>query len=283
MINLWCKRIVVLLGILCLCPGSVYAQEDAWTYTETDEHPGKDVTIPPQEFAKDIDPPESLENLDPLEDINRGIFFVNEFLDMVLIEPVGKIYKDLLPESLRISIGYALRNLSEPIVFVNNILQGNLEQARVTFWRLILNSTLGVGGLFDVSTSLGFPYKKEDFGLTLASWGVCSGPYIVLPVLGPSSLRDSIGRIGDFSFDPINWWAIFDNQIFYSYTRSGAQIIDAKSDAITLMDELKKDSVDYYATIRAWYLERRKALAKGNQGMELLDTPRPDDDDDESL
>lgn len=279
MINVWLRRITILLGVLSLVPAAVFAQEDAWTYTETEQHPGKQVTIPAKEFNYDINPPESLDNIDPLEDINRGIFCFNEFLDMVLIEPLGKIYKDFLPESFRISVGYALRNLSEPIVFVNNILQGDLEAARTTCWRLLLNSTIGIGGLFDVSTSLGFPYKKEDFGLTLASWGVSSGPYIVLPVLGPSSLRDSCGRIGDYAFDPINWWAFFTDQAVYSYTRSAAQIVDAKSDAITLMDDLKKDSVDYYATIRAWYLERRKALVIGNKGVELLDTPCPDDDD----
>lgn len=274
------KRILIFLCLILATP--VHAQEDAWTYTDTEETPGQEQVLSPEERAYDLAPPEPPEDLDPFEPINRGIFWFNEAIDLVVIGPVGHIYNFVIPEALRIHIGYALRNLSEPIVFVNNILQGDLEQARVTFWRLVTNSTLGVAGLFDVSTSLGFPYKKQDFGLTLASWGFSSGPYIMLPILGPSTLRDTCGRVGDYAFDPINWWAFFDDQAFYSYTRTAAQLIDAKADSFEVMDDLRKNSLDYYATMRAWYIERRKALMlyEVSAGEGSLDTPRPDDDDD---
>lgn len=271
---------LVLLSLLWVTPAQ--AQEDAWSYTETDEKPGEQVTLSPQERQADLSPSAPPEDLDPFETINRGIFWFNEAVDLIAFGPIGHVYRFVIPEVLRIHIGYALRNLSEPIVFVNNILQGDLEQARITFWRLVTNSSIGIGGLFDISTSLGFPYKKQDFGLTLASWGFGSGPYIVLPVLGPSSLRDTCGRIGDYAFDPINWWAFFDDQAFYSYTRTAAQLIDAKADSFQVMEDLRNNSIDYYATVRAWYLERRKALMRyesSSSSEESLDTPRPDDDD----
>ena len=271
--NLWFLLIITLLIL------PAHAQEDAWTYTTTDEHPGEEVTLSPQEYEGDRNPPESLEEIDPIEPVNRWIFEFNEFFDMIAFNPIGFVYRTILPEVLRIRIGYVLRNISEPIVFVNNILQGNLEDARVTFTRFVLNTTIGLGGILDVSTSLDFPYKREDFGLTLASWGISSGPYIMLPILGPSTLRDTCGRIGDYVFDPLNWWAFFDDRAYYSYGRTAIQIIDAKADSHQIMEELKKGTLDYYATIRAWYIERRKALIQKGTAVENLETPHPDNDD----
>lgn len=257
------------------------AQEDAWSYTDTDTHPGQEVTIPPQELQKDLNSPPDYEDSDPLEDLNRGIFWFNEFIDMILIDPLSLMYKDLIPECVRTRIGYALRNLSEPIVFANNLLQGDLEGARTTLGRFVVNSTAGVGGLFDVSTDLDLPYKRQDFGLTLASWGVDDGIYLVIPILGPSNMRDAFGRIGDYAFDPINWLAYCNDEAAYSYGRTAAQILDAKTDNIDLIDNLRENSLDFYAAIRSWYTERRKALKLNIADRTALDTPHPDDDDDE--
>jgi phospholipid-binding lipoprotein MlaA len=273
------NRTFQLLLIAALLTLPVYAQEDAWTYTTTDEHPGEQVTLSPQEYAEDRNPPKSLEDLDPMEPVNRWIFEFNEFFDFILFNPVGFVYRTILPEELRIRVGYILRNISEPIVFVNNLLQGNVEDARITLARLVVNSTIGIGGIFDVSSSLDLPYKREDFGLTLASWGVSPGPYIVLPILGPSTLRDTCGRIGDYAFDPVNWWAFFDDKAYYSYGRTALQIIDAKADSHQIMKELEKGTLDYYATIRAWYIERRKALARKELAGDNTETPHPDDED----
>lgn len=267
----------ILALFLFISPAS--AQEDAWSYTNTNKHPGQEVTLPPQELQEDLNPPPSSEETDPLEDINRGIFWFNEFVDMILIDPLSLMYKDLIPEFIRERIGYVLRNLSEPIVFTNNILQGDLEGARTTLGRFVVNSTVGVGGIFDVSTDLDLPYKKEDFGLTLASWGIDDGIYLVLPILGPSNMRDAFGRLGDYTIDPINWWAYCNDKAAYSYGRTATQILDAKTDNLALLENLRENSLDFYATIRTWYTERRKALTLNVADRTALDTPHPDDDD----
>lgn len=220
-----------------------------------------------------IFPSDAPEDNDPLEPFNRVIFELNQGIDYVLIEPIAGAYKEILPEHIRIGIANILRNLNEPIVLANNLLQGELEDARGTMWRFVFNSTLGVGGIFDVSTKLGIPYKKEDLGLTFAAWGVESGPYLVLPILGPSTLRDGWGRIGDYAVDPINWWT-FGVQ---STSRSSVQILDAKTDNLEIVDDIKKNAIDYYASIRSWYTERRKSLIN-KEDQVAPDSPRPDEE-----
>jgi phospholipid-binding lipoprotein MlaA len=272
-------NIRVILVFLCIGLSQAKAQEDAGSYTNDNLHPGQETHLSRQEEAEVLHPPGSTEENDPLETINRGILSFNETLDMILIDPLANMYKDLVPEFARERVAYVLRNLGEPIVFANNLLQGELEEARGTLGRFVVNSTLGLGGLFDVSTDLGLPYKKEDFGLTLAAWGLDAGPYLVLPILGPSSARDAWGRIGDYFMDPINWWAFHDEREAYSFIRTGVQILDAKTDNLELMEGLRKNAIDYYATIRAWYTERRRDLARNVHERVALDTPRPDDED----
>ncbi|MBA3813113.1 MAG: VacJ family lipoprotein [Alphaproteobacteria bacterium] len=219
----------------------------------------------------------SIEDDDPLEPLNRGIFWVNQGIDYVLIEPIAWAYSEIIPEYGRDRISNILRNLNEPVVLVNNLLQGELEDGRDTIWRFVFNSTIGVAGIFDVSTDLGIPYKKEDLGLTLASWGFGPGPYLVLPILGPSNMRDGWGRLGDFAVDPINWWT-FGLPVT---GRTAVQVLDAKTDNINVTDEIKKNSIDYYASIRTWYTERRLALTTAVEDRQAVDTPRPDEDEDE--
>jgi len=255
----------------------VQAQEDAWSYTNDDLHPGEEVPINKEERQEELNPSQAADENDPWESFNRGVFWFNDTMDGFLFDRISEMYKGVVPEFVRQRVGYALRNLSEPIVIANNLLQGEVEDAGDTLGRFLINSTVGVAGLFDVSTDLGFPYKKEDFGLTLASWGVGPGPYLVLPILGPSSLRDTFGRIGDYGLDPINWWAYLDDKAFYSNIRTGVQILDAKTDNLELIADLKKNAVDYYASIRAWYQLRRKDLA--TKERQALDTPRPDEED----
>lgn len=255
------------------------AQEDAWSYTEDDLHPGESIPINEQEEEVALKPSEGVENNDPLESFNRGIFWFNDVIDSFFLERLSEMYKDVVPEFMRERVGYVLRNLNEPLVLANNILQGRAGDAENTVRRFLINSTVGLAGIFDVSTDLEIPYKKEDFGLTLASWGFESGPYIVLPILGPSNLRDTVGRIGDYAFDPINWWGYFSENEIYTGARTGVQILDAKTDTLEILKDLRKNSLDYYATLRTWYDERRKALIRKERGAS--ETPRPDDDDEQ--
>lgn len=274
------------LFLLSLSLPSVQAQEDAYSYMDEDIHPGETLHMEPQDLQGIVHTTESqgaacpaeLDDNDPWEGMNRGIFAVNSILDDVLFDPIAGIYKFVFPDFFRERVGYVLRNLSEPIVLVNNVLQGEMGDAEDTLRRFLINSTVGVGGIFDVSTDLDIPYKREDFGLTLASWGFGSGPYLVLPILGPSSLRDTFGRIGDYGFDPLNWWAYFDDQAFYSYTRTGVQILDAKTDNIAIIAEIKKDALDDYLAFREWYLARRQYLA--TREVPSTDTPHPDAEED---
>ena len=255
----------------------VYAQEDAWSYTNDNLHPGEQVPLNAEELKIALEPSPSAEDNDPLEPFNRVIFDFNDIMDRFFLDRISEMYGCVVPEVVRQHVGYILRNLSEPIVLVNNVLQGRMDDAEDTLRRFLINTTVGLGGIFDVSTDLGIPYKKEDFGLTLASWGFETGPYLVLPILGPSNLRDTFGRIGDYSFDPINWWAYTAGEEVYSNARTGAQIVDAKADNLEIIKDLKKNSIDYYASLRAWYHERRKDLILKER--QALDTPRPDDED----
>ena len=254
-----------------------FAQEDAGSYTNDNLHPGESVPINMEERQKELQPLPGIEDNDPFESLNRGVFWFNDIVDRFFLDRISEMYKGVVPEFMRQRVGYVLRNLSEPIVLTNNILQGEMGDAEDTLRRFLINSTVGVGGIFDVSTDLEIPYKKEDFGLTLAAWGVESGPYLVLPILGPSNLRDTLGRIGDYSIDPINWWAYCEGKEVYSNARTGIQILDAKTDNLEIINDLRENSIDFYASLRAWYHERRKDLILKER--HALDTPRPDEED----
>jgi phospholipid-binding lipoprotein MlaA len=217
---------------------------------------------------------DDVDDTDPLETINRGIFWTNQGIDYILIEPIALVYIELVPEDARIRVSNILRNLTEPIVFVNNLLQGDLESGRGTVWRFIFNTIFGLAGFYDASTEMGVPYKKQDLGLTFASWGIQPGPYLVLPILGPSNMRDALGRLGDYMFDPINWFTL----PLHSTARTGVQILDAKADNREIIEGIKRNAIDHYASIRSWYTERRNSLMTAVEDREAIDTARPEED-----
>lgn len=194
---------------------------------------------------------------DPLEGFNRGIFTVNKGLDTVILRPVSQVYKFVVPEFGRHRVTDFLTNLNEPIVTLNSVLQGNPQNAFVSFWRFVFNSTLGVFGVFDIATHLGVPEEhSEDFGQTLAVWGVGEGPYLVLPLLGPSNLRDTAGLPVDFYANPFQH--ILKNHI--NYKINAARIIDVRTRYGKLIDDTYDSSLDPYATFRSLYLQRRHAM-----------------------
>jgi phospholipid-binding lipoprotein MlaA len=199
---------------------------------------------------------------DPLETMNRGIFKFNEVFDMVLMKPIAKTYVFVVPEFGRERVHNAVNNLAEPVNMLNGFLQGNPKRGFTSMWRFIINSTLGVAGLFDFAGhNFGLNYVEEDFGQTMGVYGWGSGPYIVLPILGPSSARDTFGRVVDVFSNPFNYVESDE----FVYGRLAVTAIDARSRNLELLDEIYRTSVDPYATIRSAYAQRRKALISNNE------------------
>ena len=196
------------------------------------------------------------EDNDPLEGLNRGIFEFNLVVDRYLIKPVAQAYR-ALPQPAQDSVRSFLRNLRTPLVVANDVLQGDMDRAGTTISRFLVNSTVGILGLFDVASNLGIPYHDEDLGQTLAVWGVGEGFYIMLPVLGPSNPRDLVGMVGEFYADPLNIHLRNEDLDYLIYTRAGLRGIDARARSIEVLDELERTSLDYYAAIRSLYRQQR--------------------------
>lgn len=199
---------------------------------------------------------------DPLEPFNRAVFEVNDTLDRAVLEPVARVYRFVLPDEARDGIRSALSNLNSPVVFANDLFQFEFERAGITLGRFVINSTVGILGFIDVAEDLGLPEHDEDFGQTLAVWGVDSGPYLMLPLLGPSNPRDTAGRVVDFFLDPIGYFMQGSDDDDWElatarYARQGLEVIALREGLLDLTDELRAQSIDYYAAVRAAYRQRR--------------------------
>jgi phospholipid-binding lipoprotein MlaA len=200
---------------------------------------------------------QAAEAYDPLEPVNRAVYNVNEGADILVIRPVAEIYRGTVPDPIRTAVRNFLQNLAAPLVIANELLQGDFPGAQTAFERLLVNTTIGIGGFVDIAGMyLDKPFLYEDFGQTLAVWGVPSGPYLVLPILGPSNFRDAGGRVVDFVADPVN--ASVDSNAF-SYGRTGASGIDTRAGLIEPIDDIRRNSLDPYATLRSLYFQRRQA------------------------
>lgn len=211
---------------------------------------------------------------DPWERSNRRMHKFNKGLDRFVLRPTTMAYRTVVPPPVRTMVTNAYGNYAEPANFTNSVLQGKLAQAFRTLDRFLLNSTLGLGGIADVATDLGRPREPEDFGQTLARWGVKSGPYVVLPLFGPSTLRDGIATPIDFFVDPAdfarNAWLSpgWDVRI----GMAAGRVINFRNTLIdTGVDKLLADSLDDYALARSAYLQRRR--------LQLLDGQLPVDED----
>lgn len=209
---------------------------------------------------------------DPIEGVNRGVFKFNDAVDTAVLRPVALGYREAVPQPARTGIRNFLRNLKSPTIIANNLLQGDLEGAGNSTTRMAANTLLGVGGIFDVAGAEGVQYEEEDFGQTLGVWGVGNSPYIVLPLLGPSSARDATGFIVDGYADPVRLWLTnTDNEGWY-YGLVGVRTIDAREALIDVLDDLKKNSIDYYAATRSSYAQRREALVR-DESAESVNLP----------
>ena len=197
--------------------------------------------------------------LDRFEKTNRAIYKFNKGVDGAILKPVTQGYRAVVPGIARRGVSNALDNVDEPLSFINAVLQGKFKVAFRAADRFLVNSTLGIGGLFDHATDMGLPKQEEDFGQTLAAWGVGSGPFIMLPLLGPSTLRDTVGFGVDTVTDP---WPMFQKDVVgLSGTErlgvTAGEAIDLRSRLVDTADPLLATALDEYATVRAAYLQQR--------------------------
>lgn len=227
----------------CLCaPAVAYAQ---------------DPMTSPQDIHEDASIP------DPWEDFNRNMYSVNDAADHAVLEPVARGYRAVTPSFVRSGVSNFLHNLGSPVTFVNDLLQGQVKRAGVTVARLGINTTLGVLGLLDPATDFGFERHEEDFGQTLAVWGVGSGPYLFVPLVGPTTVRDGAGQIVDLAFDPLNW-SRFNHDNEARVTRVVVGGVATREELLDPIDSVRRTSIDPYATIRATYqLSRESAIRNG--------------------
>ena len=205
---------------------------------------------------------------DPLEGLNRLIFEFNEFFLAMFLRPASEFYVGFVPPPLREAVGNMLDNLRTPIILVNDLLQGEGERAWQTTQRFIVNSTWGIAGIVDRAEEMGIPKHNEDFGQTLAVWGVGEGFYLVLPLFGPSSPRDGIGKhIIDGYFDPLDMWLDNSNREEGIWGRTAVGAVKTYSGVMDELAQVKKTSIDYYAAIRSMYRQKREAdIRNGEEG-----------------
>jgi len=194
---------------------------------------------------------------DPYEQTNRRIFTFNQKLDSYALKPTAERYVKYVPEGVRNAIHNALDNLDGPSIFANELLQGNPQEAGETAGRFILNTTFGVAGVFDVGSRVGIAEHREDFGQTLAVWGVGQGPYLMAPLLGPVNPRDGAGQVVDYAMDPI-WYLPIKGRVFWFIGRRYVTIVDGRARSLDVLDEIERDSIDYYATTRSLYRQYRQ-------------------------
>ncbi len=214
----------------------------------------------------------TVESIDPFEEFNRAVFGFNEALDAVIFLPLAKIYRAIFPKPVRDSFRNFMRNLNAPFILANDVLQGEGERAGTTLNRFLINTTLGVGGLLDVAKGMGFAHHDEDFGQTLGVWGMGEGVYLVLPIIGPSTIRDGLGKVGDAFINPLNYMSTAGDdaeKVFFGHSHNMADFlfglrllegIDARERLIEPIELLKKDplALDYYTLIRSVFLQHRK-------------------------
>lgn len=211
-------------------------------------------------------------NGDPLEGVNRYFFSLDLTLDDALLKPTAYAYRYIVPKPGRLGIRNVLHNLDSPVIFANDILQGEWSRAGTTTARFGINSTLGLLGLFDVAKSIGLRRHDEDFGQTLAvNGGVGGGPYLVLPFLGPTNFRDLTGRVVDIAFDPMTWMGGSDVQTI-AITRFILEAISDREANIETFDEIERSSIDLYSQVRSIYNQRREHEIKNGRD-DLKDIP----------
>ncbi len=220
-------------------------------------------------------PEVSASSEDPFENTNRKIHEFNKALDQNALRPIANAYGEAVPSPVRTGVANATSNLGEPLAFVNHSLQGDFDDAASTFFRFALNTIFGFGGVLDIATEAGIVERETDFGETLAVWGVPSGAYLEIPVLGPSTQRDFAGFIVDIGINPLTFTGVVPGDV-QPYL-AGAQVVDIinlRYEFGPIIDALYYQSADSYAAARIAYLQNRaRALSGGAVTEELLEDP----------
>lgn len=209
---------------------------------------------------------------DPLEPMNRAVFGFNQAVDRALLKPLAQGYRAAVPAFGRERVRDFLNNLRSPLVLANDMLQGDADRAMQTLMRFAFNTSFGIGGLFDVASPGGIPYHDEDFGQTFAVWGVGEGPYLVLPIIGPSNPRDTTGLVIEWLSDPFTNYMDNTGRDWAAWTRTGIAGIDKRESLLDTLDEVERTSLDYYSSIRALYRQRRDTDIKNGKSS---DRPTP--------
>jgi phospholipid-binding lipoprotein MlaA len=202
---------------------------------------------------------------DPLEVPNRFMFAINQTVDLLVVRPVTVTYRDWVPAPVQRALTNFLNNLGEPVTAINEVAQGEPERAAKTVGRFLVNSTAGLLGLFDVATDMGLAPTKEDFGQTLGVWANSpedGGPYLVLPLLGPSNVRDAVGLLVDNLIDPFSIAGRRLNVEYLLWARAVMTGIDARTRTLQALDDIEKNSLDFYAAVRSAYTQRRASMIR---------------------
>jgi phospholipid-binding lipoprotein MlaA len=202
---------------------------------------------------------------DPIEPFNRQVYAFNDTVDTYVLVPAAQRYRDYVPEFVRMRIRDFLNNLKSPVIFTNDVLQADPDKAGMTLFRFLLNTVGGVGGLFDVTPDTAVRHDN-DLGQTLGVWGVGEGPYLVLPIFGPSNPRDAFGMGVEAYLDPVDRYATNMGYDWATYVRAVMSGIDRREGALDEVAEIKRTSVDPYSTIRSLYRQYREAQISGTGG-----------------
>lgn len=212
---------------------------------------------------------------DPWEGFNRNLFAVHEAVDQAVLEPVARGYRAVTPRPLRTGVLNFVRNLRGPVIFANDVLQGEVSRAGVTAARFGVNTTIGIGGLFDPASRMGLERHDEDFGQTLAVWGIDAGPYIFIPLMGPSTVRDAFGRVVDNALDPLTW-AEGEDSDELRLARGVLTVVSTREQLLDPVDDVRANSVDPYASFRSSYILLRESAVQ-NGRSDVQDLPEFDD------
>jgi phospholipid-binding lipoprotein MlaA len=201
--------------------------------------------------------------LDPFEPVNRAVFEFNDNADKFVFKPVAEGYRAVLPEVVRTGVRNFFSNLRDPWIALNQLMQGKVELALSDSWRFIVNSTFGLGGLMDVATDMRLPKHNEDFGQTLGVWGLDTGPYIVIPIWGPSNARDGVGLVAD-AYTYLPWWipdwADWSHRVAWQNTLTAIDFVNIRANLLDTTDILEQAALDRYAFVRDAFFQRRRSL-----------------------